>query len=343
MPKLAYWPILTLTLALAGCGGGGGGAPAPTGGTNSTPPSNVVVIAPGAGSGGSTSTSGGSSSSGGGGTSSGGSTSTATGQPVSVSGLNYPQGVAVYGSTLYVANTSGASISAISLTPPNYPVTPIPLTYNPPSAPPLTQPTGLAVSKDGTTLYVANWSGPVDSQGNPGPGFIDAVNIATGVVTPLASGLNNPDGLALSADGKSLFVANHGADEVLQISTTGALLATYFTPGTVPYGVYADSTNLYATNQNGAILKWAIPTSGTPGPATTLLTFNNPGGITGAGSNLYIADYASKSVSKVDASNGTILATSSVSPYQPFLLALDSTYLYFTDGNSGSVNAIPLP
>lgn len=337
MPKLAHWPILALTLALAGCGGGGGGGgtPAPTSGTSNTPPSNVVVVAPGAPSGGSTSTSGGGSSSSGG---------TATGQPqsVSVTGLSYPQGVAVYGSTLYVANTSGASISAIALTPPNYPMVSIQLTY-PSGAPPLTQPTGLAVSKDGTTLYVANWSGPVVNS-QPGPGFIDAVNIATGAVTPLASGLNNPDGLVLSADGNSLFVANHGNGQILQFSTTGANIATYPTPGTYPYGVYADgANNLYATNQNGTILKWAIPTSGTPGPASTLLTFNNPCGITGSGGYLYVADYLSKTISKVDATSGAILATSSVSPYQPFLLTHDNTYLYFTDGNSGSVNAIPLP
>ncbi|SBP86776.1 hypothetical protein [Thiomonas delicata] len=330
MLKRAHWPILMLTLALAGCGGGGGGGgtPAPTPGTGSTSNSNVTTIAPGAGPAGSTS-------------------STATGQPISVSGFSYPQGIAVSGSTLYVANTSGQSISAIALNQPGYPFTSIPLKYSS-GEPPLTQPTGLAISSDGTTLYVANWSGPVIA-GQPGPGFIDSVDIATGNVTRLASGLNNPDGLALSADGNSLFVANHGKGDVLQISTTGGTtIATYYpaSSASYPWSVYADSSSVYATNSNGTVSKWAIVPSGTPSsPPTTVATLASPAGITGANGYLYVADYQAEAINKIDLTSATptVVATVSVYPRQPFFLAHDNTYLYFTDGNSGSVNAIPLP
>ena len=330
MLKRAHWPILMLTLALAGCGGGGGGGgtPAPTPGTGGTSNSNVTTIAPGAGS-------------------AGGTGSTATGQPISVSGFSYPQGIAVSGSTLYVANTNGQSISAIALNQPGYPFTSIPLKYSS-GEPLLTQPTGLVVSNQGTTLYVANWSSA--SSGQIGPGFIDAVDIKTGNVTRLASGLNNPDGLALSADGNSLFVANHGKGDVLQISTTdGTTIATYNYPASsaiYPWGVYADSSSVYATNSNGTVSKWAIVPSGTPSsPPTTVATLASPAGITGANGYLYVADYQAEAINKIDLTSATptVVATVSVYPRQPFFLAHDNTYLYFTDGNSGSVNAIPLP
>ena len=344
MLKRAHWPILMLTLALAGCGGGGGGGgtPAPTPGTGGTSNSNVTTIAPGAGTASSTSTSASS-----GGTSSG--STTATGQPINVSGFSYPQGLAVSGSTLYVANTNGQSISVITLTPPNYPKTSFSLNYAT-GALPLTQPTGLVVSNQGTTLYVANWSSAGSSGGQTGPGFIDAVDIATGNVTLLAKGLNNPDGLALSADGNSLFVANHGSNDVLQISTTGGTtIATYSYPASsaiYPWSVYADSSYVYATNSNGTVSKWAIVPSGTPSsPPTTVATLASPAGITGANGYLYVADYQAEAINKIDLTSATptVVATVSVYPRQPFFLAHDNTYLYFTDGNSGSVNAIPLP
>ncbi|MDE2129590.1 MAG: hypothetical protein KGJ74_07975 [Betaproteobacteria bacterium] len=341
MLKRAHWPILMLTLALAGCGGGGGGGgtPAPTPGTGGTSNSNVTTIAPGAGTASSTSTSASS-----GGTSSG--STTATGQPINVSGFSYPQGLAVSGSTLYVANTNGQSISVITLTPPNYPKTSFSLNYAT-GALPLTQPTGLVVSNQGTTLYVANWSSAGSSGGQTGPGFIDAVDIATGNVTLLAKGLNNPDGLALSADGNSLFVANHGSNDVLQISTTGGTtIATYSYPASsaiYPWSVYADSSYVYATNSNGTVSKWAIVSSGTSSSPTTVTTLASPAGITGANDVLYIANYSAQTISKVDPTSGTILATVSVAGYQPNMLAHDATRLYFTDSNSGSVNAIPLP
>ncbi|OIQ86923.1 serine/threonine-protein kinase PknD [mine drainage metagenome] len=351
MLKRTQWPILMLTLALAGCGGGGGGGggggtPAPTAGTGST--SNVITIAPGAGPAGGTSTSTSATS---GGTSSG--STTATGQPINVSGLSYPQGIAVSGSTLYVANTNGQSISAIALNQAGYPFTSIQLTYSN-GTPQLTQPTGLAISSDGTTLYVANWSTPPGAGG----GFIDVVSLtpgsSTATVTPLVtSGLTNPDGLAISADGNSLFVANHGTQDVVQISTQGATLGQvlniYSTNGTYPFSVYEDSSNnLYATaldntaNSN-VVLKWP---PGPPSTPTTLVqagVLAGAGGITGANGVLYVANYSAQTISKVDPTSGTVLSTVSVAGYQPNMLAHDATRIYFTDSNSGSVNAIPLP
>ncbi len=338
MLKRAHWPILMLTLALAGCGGGGGGGgtPAPTPGTGSTSNSNVTTIAPGAGPASSTSTSASS-----GGTSSG--STTATGQPINVSGFSYPQGIAVSGSTLYVANTVAntnvQSISAIALNQPGYPLTSIQLTYSS-GTPQLTQPTGLAISSDGKTLYAASWQGElyaIDLSNSPNPA----------IVTLLATGLDNPDGIALSADGSSLFIANHGKGDVLQISTTnGTTIATYTYTGPVyPWGVYADANTVYATNSNGTVSAWPIITSGTSASISTLsAAFTNPGGITGANGYLYVADYQAKTITKINAATGGTVGTpANVSPYQPFLLAHDNTYLYFTDGNSGSVNAIPLP
>ena len=97
-----------------------------------------------------------------------------------------------------------------------------------------------------------------------------------------------------------------------------------------------------STNSN-VVLKWAPGASSNPTTLVPAGTLAGAGGITGANGVLYIANYSAQTISKVDPASGTILATVSVAGYQPNMLAHDATRLYFTDSNSGSVNAIPLP
>jgi YVTN family beta-propeller protein len=343
MRTLALLFTMAVSLLLTGCGGGGGGtATSPSGtatstSTTATSPTGTTITTIYSGGGGSGSSTSGSGTSG----------------TVS-SGQAYPQGIAVYGSTLYVANTAGNSISAISLSDPTHPVTPITL-YFPTGVPQLTSPTGLAISPDGTTLYVASWFGA----------YIDSISLIDGVVKPLAVNsdlptnfkLDNPDGIALSPDGNSLFVANPGNGNVLQISTNpstsqNVFIAAYEYPpseASNPGSVYADASCncVYASSSNGVFGEWPIVSSA-QSPTTSFSpilskSFLYPSGITGSGGYIYVADYQAETISKIDTATGSIVSTVSVSPNQPFYLAQDGTNLYFTDGNNGAVNAIPLP
>ncbi|WP_031409241.1 hypothetical protein [Thiomonas sp. FB-Cd] len=358
MRTLALLFTMTVSLLLTACGGGGGGtATSPSGtvtSTTATSPTGTTITTIYSGGGGSGSSA----------------TGSGTNSTVSVTGQAYPQGIAVSGGTLYVANTAGNSISAISLSDPQHPVTQIGLTDPPGALATISLPTGLAVSLDGKTLYVASWDGEIDSisLSSGSGGAIDgvvkplAVNptlgpTPTSIDLPANFPLDNPDGIALSPDGKSLFVANRANGNVLQISTDpsasqNVLIAAYEYPlgeTNNPVSVYADAkcNCVYASSSNGVFGEWPIVSSAqSPTSSFSQIlpnSFSYPSGITSAGGYIYVADYQAETISKIDTATGSIVSTVSVSPDQPFYLAQDGTNLYFTDGNNGAVNAIPLP
>ncbi|MBI2688020.1 MAG: bifunctional YncE family protein/alkaline phosphatase family protein [Acidobacteria bacterium] len=129
-------------------------------------------------------------------------------------------------------------------------------------------PFSLALSPDGGTLYVSNRGGapraeakqalsgvvplPVDDQGSVLAGSIQAFNTATGESKSVAVGLA-PAGIALSANGATLAVANAHADTVSIIdtktftATTLTLDNTNRLPGLLPNSVSfrADGQRLY--------------------------------------------------------------------------------------------------
>jgi YVTN family beta-propeller protein len=70
-------------------------------------------------------------------------------------------------------------------------------------------PEELALSPDGSTLYVA------DEVGNA----ISAVNTATNTVTATYTGLAGPSGLAVSPDGSTVYASLYNASEVVAVST----------------------------------------------------------------------------------------------------------------------------
>jgi DNA-binding beta-propeller fold protein YncE len=93
-------------------------------------------------------------------------------------------------------------------------------------------PIGLA--SDGTTLYVADWrTGDIWSAGPSGK-------------THVAAGLNQPEGLAITADGTTLLVVEEGIDQVTAIDlATGdrraaahLALGDRYPPGLQPYGQF---------------------------------------------------------------------------------------------------------
>jgi YVTN family beta-propeller protein/autotransporter-associated beta strand protein len=103
---------------------------------------------------------------------------------------------------------------------------------------------GVAVSADGTRLYVAN--------SNAGNVLVYSIGATTGQLTQTATinGLNIPEGVAVSPDGSRLYVANAGANSISVINTaTNAVIATVpagNTPANV--AVSPDGTRVYATN-----------------------------------------------------------------------------------------------
>ena len=103
---------------------------------------------------------------------------------------------------------------------------------------------GVAVSADGTRLYVAN--------GSAGNVLVYAIGATTGQLSQTATinGLNGPQGVAVSPDGSRLYVANFGANSISVINTaTNAVVATVPAGnGPLNVAVSPDGTRVYATN-----------------------------------------------------------------------------------------------
>jgi len=121
----------------------------------------------------------------------------------------------------------------------------------------LSLPTGLV--SDGTTLYVAAWAtGDIWSARSSGK-------------TQVAVGLNHPEGLALTADGK-LLVAEEGIDQVTSIDlATGDRTAAahvafgdHYAPGLLPYGMLssiavADDGSFWVTSDTDNVVYQFAP------------------------------------------------------------------------------------
>ena len=202
-------------------------------------------------------------------------------------------------------------------------------------------PEGMAISPDGKTLYVA------DSRNN----MIRKVDLGTKTVSLIAghsfpgsgdgvgkeAGFEAPRGLAISPDGKTLYVADSGNNSIRKIdlatnSVTTLAGAGKLTPGSADgVGVQAtfheprslaisgDGQVLYiADTRNNLIRKMVLATNSVStlaGHAGFPGTLNGPGpdayfyhpvSITLDGNKLYVADGANADIRMVDLSTGVV-------------------------------------
>ena len=102
-------------------------------------------------------------------------------------------------------------------------------------------PEGVAVSPDGSSVWVAN----LDSD------TVSRINTTTNAVTPITVG-DYPFGVAVSPDGSSVWVPNQGSNTVSRINTTTNAV-TSITVGSGPIGVAVspDGSSVWVTNQGG--------------------------------------------------------------------------------------------
>lgn len=196
--------------------------------------------------------------------------------------LSSPTGIAVdaTSSTLYIANFSAGTISAVDLS--NGVTTTLALAA-------LNNPTGLSLSSDGLSLYVASHGGgavlqvPVsggavtasygqgtnyllpwdvylapagsklyvtDTLNNAlGSLSISAGTLQTGSYATAATGFNEPMGVVQI--GSYLFVANYQGQSISKVdATTGALIKTISVAPNQPFFLATDGTNLFFTDGN---------------------------------------------------------------------------------------------
>ncbi|HSQ21013.1 MAG TPA: YncE family protein, partial [Blastocatellia bacterium] len=210
---------------------------------------------------------------------------------------------------------------------------------------------GLAFSKDGRTLYASGGNEDViyryrwkEKQAT----LIDVITLAA--KEPKKDGTRFPAGIALSRDGKSLYVAENLADSLAVIDLDKKKVVQRLSTEAYPYGVVvAPDGGVYVSAWGGNTVSAFFP--GKDGslqerrrirvgrhPSALLLNYS--------GSRLFVASASTDSIAVVDTSRARVLANLSDSPpagpkqgSTPNALALsnDGSQLYVAEADNNAV------
>ena len=132
-----------------------------------------------------------------------------------------PYGIALIGNTAYVTNFGANTISAVNLASKAVEGTPLPGGGN--------RPTGVAVTPDGTTLFVASYA----------DGKVNVIDLASGKLGIVPVGAN-PTGVAVSvrnARASSVYVTGHLASEIVVVDARFGTVTARAPAGMRPWGL----------------------------------------------------------------------------------------------------------
>jgi YVTN family beta-propeller protein len=191
------------------------------------------------------------------------------------------------------------------------------------------RPQGVAVSPDGTTVYVTNYGGTVS-----------VIDTATNTVASTVNVGTNPNGIAVTSDGAKVYVTNYGGNTVSVIDTaTNTVIATV-TVGNNPFGISVQGSDAYVTNDRDRTIS-IIDTDTDTVKATLNLVNDFPGGIAVKGSEVYVTSGGTNNVSIIDSNTNIITATVPVGT-NPHGVAIAGTRLYVANLGSNTVSVIDI-
>ncbi len=163
-----------------------------------------------------------------------------------------------------------------------------------------------------------------------------------------------PDGLAISADGTRLYVANNLGDSMSIVNAiTGVTLAT--TPvGQNPYTVVlsTDGKTAYVSNWGGHSVSVRDALTGAAKAEITVGTHPSAMALDAASGRLYVANSDSDNVSVIDTATNAVLQTIDLAPYagaqvgaspNALVLAQDGKTLYAANAGDNDVAVVSLP
>lgn len=204
-----------------------------------------------------------------------------------------------------------------------------------------------AIAVYGTNVYWLN-RGTTACPNAPycGDGSLNAIPLAGGVPTTLASGLDEPNSLAV--DGTNVYWTDAQDGTVKAVPLAGGTVTTLATGQNGPGSVAVNGTHVYWVDSgdpnlaNGSVNE--VPLGG--GSVTALATGQHlPFALALDGTNVYWTETQAGNVNKIPLGGGSV---TTISGHWVGLrsLAVDSTSVYFTSTNgsstTGTINAVPL-
>lgn len=257
----------------------------------------------------------------------------------------------------YVTNSGSANILVFD-TATETGVSPIPL-------PAGTVPYGVAVSPDGSRIYVTHFafvgklfvvdtatnavvaSPPVGMfpfavavhpSGNrvflttmQNGGRLVIVDATTFGITAIPVG--SPRGVAVHPDGSKIYVVNYFNDQLIVLdAVTLSVIGSPIDVGVSPIGIAVspDGTRVYVTNESSGTL--SVINASTNAVVATVTVGNNPAGVTVTPDNalVYVANSLSASVSVIDASTNTRVTGDIHVGNHPYGISNDGAQVYVT-------------
>ncbi|WP_328359578.1 tandem-95 repeat protein [Mycobacterium sp. NBC_00419] len=232
--------------------------------------------------------------------------------------------------TYKVSDTAGATSSPATVT-----VT-VKLVNTQPTTTPISGlniPFGMAISADGSILYIPNYGGTT----------VSVINTADYTTRTTIAGFRKPAGLALSPDGSTLYVANRENTTVSVINTADNTTRATITGlmGPVALALSPDGSTLYVSNYDTNTVSVINTANNTT--RTTITGLHAPGGlaISPDGSTLYVSNYDTNTVSVINTADNTTRTT--ITGFSnPYGVALtpDGSTLYVANAGDGTVRVI---
>lgn len=257
-------------------------------------------------------------------------------QTIALAANSFPQEMALSkdGTSLYVDGTANSSVSVIDTATDAVTHT-IPVGVDP---------EGIAVSPDGSTVYVVNSIifGSFD-------GSVSIIDAATDTVTNTIGVGPSPYGVAVSPDGASVYVVNSNSTANAAGSVSVIDAGTGAITSTIPVGIDAtqvaitpDGATAYVVN--GADSSVSVITTATRTVTATLSVGPTPHGIAISpdGSTAYITNSTVGTMSIIDVASETVLPGSVNVGSTPVGVAIspDSKTAYITNNGTSTVTVL---
>jgi YVTN family beta-propeller protein len=203
-----------------------------------------------------------------------------------------------------------------------------------------TFPWGVAVSPDGSKVYVSNL------QATAIPSTVSVIDTATNkVIAAIPVGIY-PEGMAVTPDGSKVYVAQNTRPGTVSVIDTATNTVTAAIPvGSAPIGVAVspDGSKVYVTNADSDSVSVIATATNTVTAVIPVGAGFNPNSVaaTPDGSKIYVTNPTPQNVSVIATATNLVIATISVGAYpNSVAVSPDGTKVYVANAGSNNVSVI---